>query len=1203
MKSNGGWTMFPWTGFYHRVLALTLVALMLCQGLPAQQEDNDRRPETRNTSNPTRPTEPADLGKENMGRVAASASQLETVLLRDPGILVELKSWVAKEATDNGQVVDDALLTDQAIFDRLDRDIGFRSVATRLVQRYGYLLPSVNPDSEIAKQQDLVLKERAHLMAQRQDQEQATALAAAEEERKQERQQAAKVERTSCDPLIQTNCNQPESPRRQSSSSFSRDITVPDTAPPIFPDQMSPSDSQRNVRRASGDQSDSGGFSNPDSGLMLASDSRRSSAGDMDSGMGMGMGSGSRSGMGAGGNMPSGGMDAMDSLMRRGNLDDLSSLSSGNRTDGTMASMKDTNRTVRLPGAGQWGNPDKDLPPVSMVHKVNPYADIPSLYDMYVQAASRDRAPERFGMDIFRNGTRDLDAVPMDLPVGPDYVVGPGDSLAVNLWGGVSQRMIRSVDREGRITLPEAGPVLVSGRTLGEVQESVQKVLRTQYRDISADVSLSRLRTIRVYVVGEVAEPGAYDISSLSTPLNALFAAGGITPRGSLRHLKHFRGKELVEEVDAYELLLHGVGSDLKRLENGDSLMVPPLGGQVTVSGMVRRPAIYELRGENTLAEALDLAGGILPAAALQHIELQRLEAHEKRTMLTLDLSPTSDPDSVTKQLSSFKIQDGDEIHIFPIASYNEKEIYLQGHVLRPGKYSYRDGMTLKDLVASYGDLLPEPAGHYAEIVRLNPPDFRPSVESFNLSAALANPDASPKLQPLDTVRIFSRYDFEPAPTVWVGGEVRSPGKYRTSGQVRLRDAVYLAGGVSADAGLDSAQLFRTQSDGTLKIFSVNLGGALTGNPMDNILLEPRDRVLVHRSSAKVDPPTVYVKGEVAKPGRYPLTTNMHIEDLVNVAGGLKRSADPVQADLTRYALGAQTGTTYQNMPVELSAALNGNENSNLQLRDGDVLTVRQSPGWSDIAASATLRGEVKHPGAYGILPGERLSSVLERAGGFSSEAYPYGAVLMRSEVRDLEMKSHNALVQRLKAEQINLKALPDTDTDQRNAKLTAIAETETTLNQLESTAPVGRVVIHVQSDIEKWRNTPADVQLRDGDILLVPKKASYVTVTGQVFNQTAISYQPGHSANWYLSQAGGMTQIADKKAVFVIRADGSVISSKNNSNGWWSGDPLNAALKPGDSIVVPEKAPKIGTRNWTTALQAAQIATSVALTVAYIKP
>ena len=210
-----------------------------------------------------------------------------------------------------------------------------------------------------------------------------------------------------------------------------------------------------------------------------------------------------------------------------------------------------------------------------------------------------------------------------------------------------------------------------------------------------------------------------------------------------------------------------------------------------------------------------------------------------------------------------------------------------------PGRYSYRDGMTLKDLIASYGDLLPEPAGRYAEIVRLNPPDFRPSVESFDLSAALANPEDSPKLQPLDTVRIFSRYDFEPAPTVWVGGEVRSPVNIALPDKCACATRSIWPEVSRAMPGSTPPNFSVLESDGTLKIFSVNLGGALTGNPMDNILLEPRDRVLVHRNAAKVDPPTVYVQGEVAKPGRYPLTTNMHVEELVNVAGGLKRSADP----------------------------------------------------------------------------------------------------------------------------------------------------------------------------------------------------------------------------------------------------------------------------------------------------------------------
>ncbi len=332
-----------------------------------------------------------------------------------------------------------------------------------------------------------------------------------------------------------------------------------------------------------------------------------------------------------------------------------------------------------------------------------------------------------------------------------------------------------------------------------------------------------------------------------------------------------------------------------------------------------------------------------------------------------------------------------------------------------------------------------------------------------------------------------------------------------------------------------------------MKIFSVNLGQALAGNPMDNLLLEPRDRVLVHRNSARVDPPTVYVKGEVAKPGRYPLTSNMHVEDLVRTAGGLKRSADSAKADLTHYALGSLPGTANESVPIELAAALSGTGNDNLQLRDGDVLTIRQAPGWNDIGASATVRGEVQHAGSYGIRPGERLSSLLERAGGFSPEAYPYGAVLMRREVRELQMQSHLALVQRMKAEEVNLKALPDADQDQKNSKLTAVAQTETALNQLEANAPIGRVVVHIQPDVQRWRNTSADVPLRDGDVLVIPKKANYVLVSGQVFNPTAISYRPGRSAQWYLSQAGGLSQMADRKAVFVVRADGSVVSSKNN--------------------------------------------------------
>ena len=1157
--------LLPSLLLFRKFEGASIALLVFCQLVVAQTNERYR---PRQNDAPSTRNDLSDLAKDNFNRVAASSIQIRQVLVKDAGLLVELKNWVAKEATDNGQVVEDSNLSDQAIFDRLDRDVAFRSVATRLLQRYGYLLPAPNPDSNFAKEQDFVLKERARRLVQIEAQEDSESIRPSKNDHE--------VDRTAvCNSQEDDACEKPAARNPRSSRPVQNDSTFPDTSPSL-PLDMPPSGRSSHSLRT-GISSEELGPHSTSPEIELASNPVKSR---MDTPFNR---------------------QVPDSVAS----DDLNSARSAgsypNRSNSReIAAANDippqTMHSNRKPRSGQT---EEDATPVKMVRSANPYADVPSLYDMYVQAAAWQRPAQRFGLDAFRNTNNQPDVIPMDLPVGPDYVVGTGDSLAIDLWGSVSQRLVRLVDREGRISLPETGPLLVTGKNLAEVQLEVQRSLRTQFTDVSADVSLSRLRTVRVYVVGEVAEPGAYDISSLSTPLNALFAAGGVTARGSLRNLRHSRGKQLVQEVDAYDLLLHGIRSDLKRLENGDTLLVPPTGPQVTVEGMVRRPAVYEVLDEISLADMLELAGGILPTAALRHIEVQRIEAHEKRTMLTLNLSSTTDKQEVNKQLEAFKIRDGDQVHIFPIASYNEDAIYLQGHVLRPGRYSYKQGMKLTDLISSYNDLLPEPAPHYAEIVRLNAPDFHPSIESFDISAVLANPAAAPALKPLDTVRIFSRYDFERPPEVWVGGEVHAPGPYRTSGQAHLRDAIYLAGGTTQDAALDSAQLFRTQADGTMRILSVNLSEALAGNPVDNILLQARDRLLIHRNLAKVDAPTVDIKGEVAKPGRYPLTSNMRVEDLVRVAGGLKRSAFTDSADLTRFAAGSVGN---ERLQVKLAAALSGDVNEDVPLRNGDVLAVRQIPQWSDLGASVTVKGEVQHPAAYGIQPGERLSSLLTRCNGFTSEAYPYGAVLIRSEVRDVEMKSHLELLNRIKAEQAYLRSLPENDPDQKNAKLTAIAQTDTALQQLEATAPVGRVVIHIPSDLKKLSKTPADTPLRDGDILIIPKKTNYVIVSGQVFNPTAVGYLPGKSAKWYLSQSGGLTQIADKNAVFVVRADGSVLSARNNS-GFWMGDPMSAVLKPGDSIIVPEKAPKMAPRNWAGLLQAAQVASSLALTVAYLHP
>jgi polysaccharide export outer membrane protein len=1169
------------------LLLLTALILSIASPVPAQQQDQKRTKAPQDVP-PTPKLYESDLAKENYDRVAASAAQIKAILVTDPGLMVELKRWIAREATDNGQIVMDQDLTDNAVFDRLARDVTFRSVATRLVQRYGYLRPNINPSSDMGKTQELLIKERVRRIVQEEAQEDSEAMRPP-----QSKTETTKQKEFQCDPKYDDDCYPSTSPDRAPTTVSPYDGNGPQRqySPNPPNEEMQTSPTQRILQAEEMQGGAPGGTSESSAYLQYVSDPLKQ-PGSEDS-----FGGAGRAGANTDllGQLPLGSSRNAEIPGLGTSPEDRDAASSTTQTASrSLESMSGVNsRMRRKPVLAR----DRDVASGMTVHRPNPYADIPSLYDLYVQAPSRDKAPERFGAEVFRDGLRDPRSVPMDLPVGPDYVVGPGDILSIALWGGVSNKLTRVVDRQGRVTLPEAGPLLVSGHSLGDVQQAVQKAISTQYRDTSADVSVSRLRTVRVYVVGEIEEPGAYDISSLSTAVNALVSAGGVTPKGSLRSLKHMRGREELESIDAYDLLLKGVTPDAKKLENGDTLMVPPIGPQVTVTGMVRRPAIYELNGEKTVTDVLELAGGILPAAALRHVEVQRLEAHEKRTMLSLNLEPDK---ADVSELSSFKVQDGDEIHIFPIATYNQDMIYLQGHVLRPGRYSYKQGMKLTDVIESYKDVLPEPAGHYAEIIRLNPPDFKPTIVSFDLSAALADPATAPQLQPLDTIRIFGRFDFEPSPTVSVVGQVRYPGTYRTSGQGSVRDAVYLAGGLQPDASLDNAQVFRINPDGTSSIFSVNLGEALKGTSAANIQLQPRDRLLIHKSSYRVEPGTVEITGAVAKPGRYPYTENMHAEDLIQAAGGLKRSADPNTADLTRYAA---SGGAAERLQVSLSEIRNGNASEDVPLRSGDVLAIRQVSGWNDIEAAVKVNGEVMHPSTYGIHPGERLSSVLERAGGYTKQAYPYGAVLMRREVQEAQERNQLELINRLKAERLQLKALPDSTTDEKNAKMNALAQTDTTLAQLSANPPIGRVVIHIQSDIKSWKGTPADIALRDGDELLIPKKETVVTVTGQVFNPTAISAINGRSAKWYLSQAGGLTPIADKKGVFVIRADGSVVSAKNNTSSLFAGDPLSATLRPGDMVVVPEKAPKVGGTNWTAIMQTAQVASSVALAVAYIHP
>jgi polysaccharide export outer membrane protein len=687
-------------------------------------------------------------------------------------------------------------------------------------------------------------------------------------------------------------------------------------------------------------------------------------------------------------------------------------------------------------------------------------------------------------------------------------------------------------------------------------------------------------------------------VSSLSTPLNALYIAGGPTEGGSLRILRHYRGKQLIQEVDIYDLLLHGIRGDVQRLQAGDTIQVPPLKGQVTIEGMVRRPAIYELNGEKGLADVLELAGGVLPSGTLRHVDVERVESHEGRTMLRLDIPETNSDASVNKALEDFAVQDGDKIKITPILPYADKTVYLDGHVSRPGKFAYSDGMKVTDLIKSYKDLLPEPSTSHAEIIRLSQPDFAPQVLAFNLGDALAGKDQDLVLKPFDIVRVFGRFDFEDPPVITVTGEVRDPGDHLTNGVAHLSDAVYLAGGTTRDALLTDAQVFRKTSDGKLEVINVNLAKALEGDAKDNIALEPKDRVFIHRDLNKLDPPTVAIEGEVARPGKYALGDNMTAAALVRLAGGFKRGAYKDEADLTRYEVSEGSKIVSDHVTVPIAKAMADEPDADVRLRDGDVLAIRQITGWNDVGAMITVTGEVVHPGTYGIQEGERLSSIIQRAGGFRSDAYPYGVVFERNQIRELQEKNRADLLDRVQSGAADIKSIPEQSQEDILAKRAAVEQYQVTLQKLQNAPPQGRMVVHISSDPKHWMNTSYDVQVRAGDTIHVPKKPSTVLVDGAVYNPTAVTFKPGKSAGWYLSQAGGPTGTANKKGVFVIRADGSVAGGPS---GFFGGGAESAAMQPGDMVVVPEKIFTIS-RAWQNTATAAQIVTAIAIAASYAK-
>jgi protein involved in polysaccharide export with SLBB domain len=373
-----------------------------------------------------------------------------------------------------------------------------------------------------------------------------------------------------------------------------------------------------------------------------------------------------------------------------------------------------------------------------------------------------------------------------------------------------------------------------------------------------------------------------------------------------------------------------------------------------------------------------------------------------------------------------------------------------------------------------------------------------------------------------------------------------------------------------------------------------NVPDVLIGN--GNLPLQPFDTIRV-LGRYEADAPNVQIRGEVLRPGTYPLSEGMTAAQLVRIAGGFKRDALVENADLISYHVVNGTKVESERTDVHIGDAVDRDDSTaDRNLKPGDVLTIHQITGWTDIGASITIEGEVAHPGSYGFQEGERLSDVLRRAGGFRETAYPAGAVLIREQVRELEEKSRAELIRQIETSADSARMSKNAPADQTGQAKLIHDQQEQILGRLKSQPATGRLVIHINDDIGAWARTPADIEVRRGDVLRIPKRPGFVLVSGQVYNASAITFTPGKTARWYLQHAGGSTNVANRKEIFVIRANGSVVGRRSGE--WYDHDVLSTLMHPGDVVVVPQKI-EGPSMLWRNLLSTAQVASSIAITAA----
>ena len=728
-----------------------------------------------------------------------------------------------------------------------------------------------------------------------------------------------------------------------------------------------------------------------------------------------------------------------------------------------------------------------------------------------------------FGYDIF-NGDPALFQATSAGAVDPNYLIGPGDEIIVMLWGETQFRQVLTVDREGFVFIPEVGQVFVNGLNLNLLESKLFRVLSQSYASLNPqnrkpttfiDVSLGNLRPLRIQVLGEVAQPGAYTVSPSATIFSALYYFNGPTVAGSLRDIRLIRnGKEIVS-IDFYDYLLTGKKPKDQKLLLDDVIFIPKRLKTVTISGQVKRPGIFELKPDESLIDLILMAGDLSITAYLDRAQIDRVVPFDKRKELGMDrmVSDVNLKEIIQNNIA-YPLQDGDEIQVFSVLDGRENIVNLNGAVTRPGSYELEDSLSLSQLIIRAGGLLGDAFTERADIIRINP-DIGQELIKINLENVLdKESEQDILLRSLDRITIHSKTDMISRRYVSISGHVKNAGTYDLLDNMKIYDLLFISDGYIDDDWLKQtylarADLIRFDKNKILKrIIPFDLGQVLNDESSKyNFVLESGDEVRVYSKNVFNTNRNITISGSVRNPGQFSLKKDMTMKDLILEAGGVSDDVfrykieiariDPLNANDKTFAeiINLEMDNDYTISNIRYSFEKKEDEiileRNDFKLNPYDFISVRPDPYFM-MQQKVSIEGAVYYPGVYVLhTPDENMANLIERSGGLRPKAYPSASSLTRNGV-------------------------------------------------------------NIRIDLEKIIKNPKseqNINLQSGDVIFIAQKPDMIVIKGEVVSPGVFKHTKGRRVNDYISLAGGFTVNAEKKEIWITYPNGE--SKKYNR--WFS--------------------------------------------------